>query len=72
VQAISGWRSRRPRGDSIDVALTEGRQAIHLAYPAAFEGWMRTMVGNYLRAAQNAGHEPDQALLAPIRERGRG
>ena len=35
-------------------------------YPAALEPWMRSMVADYLQAAQKAGREPDLKLLTPI------
>jgi tetratricopeptide (TPR) repeat protein len=36
------------------------------SHPAAFKPWMRNMVTDYLRAAEEAGREPDLQLLASI------
>jgi tetratricopeptide (TPR) repeat protein len=39
---------------------------LFLRFPAAFASWMETMVRNYLRHAEAAGQEPNEALLTPI------
>ncbi|MDW7992902.1 MAG: tetratricopeptide repeat protein, partial [Anaerolineae bacterium] len=38
-----------------------------LQFPAAFAGWMTTIVRNYLEVCQALGRKPDEALLRPIR-----
>ncbi len=53
-------------------ALSAAQEAVgvlsapFLGYPPAFAHWMTTMVGNYLRAAEAAGVEPETDLLGPI------
>ncbi|MEA2599153.1 MAG: hypothetical protein QOF89_145 [Acidobacteriota bacterium] len=52
-------------------ATEEAVQALSpyfLGFPAAFAAWMTIMVRNYLKYAEASGAEPDQPLLAPIRE----
>jgi len=37
-----------------------------LRYPRAYGAWMRTMLANYLRKADELGHGPERELLCPL------
>jgi hypothetical protein len=58
-----------------EAALAAAQEAVailspfFLALPSAFAQWMATMVGNYLKYAEQSQREPDAALLVPISEK---